>query len=614
MNEFALIGAPTVGKTTLFNALTGKQARTGNYAGVTVGIRSANIKGTHAQLYDLPGIYSLSSYSLEEKTAADFIRLRTDCLFVHVAAAANLSRALSFTRELAARGRTVLVLSMYDEFTRRGGKLDLSALSRTLGIPVFAVNGNRKKDILALKEFLFACEKNPGRLKDSFDLASCYAAPSLRLSGLDKILFHPVGCFLAFLAAVLVTFWLTFGRFSPGTYCSSLIADGTDALADALSSAMCGAPAWLRSLFTNGVIRGAGGVLCFLPQLAILEFFLILLEESGFLARAAFLTDGLFRKVGLNGRAVFSMLLGFGCTAMAVLSTRSADNEALQKKTALSLCLLPCGARMPVLLVLVNAFLPGGRWLFLAALYFGSLIASFFAAWVLNRFFPGEENFLLEMPPLRAVNGKRLLKALLFYVKNFIIRIGSAVLAVALVLWALSSFDAGLRYCADPALSLLAYLGEGLKYLFYPMGITDWRFAVGAVTGLFAKESVLSTLLVLCPEGIAAALTADQALCYAVFCALYTPCFAALAALRREIGLKYALWTAFGQTAFAFAAAYLVRTCLLLSERGLWWLAALSVPALILALAFRRKRCGGCEGCRGDKNEGVCRRIPPKTK
>ena len=187
-------------------------------------------------------------------------------------------------------------------------------------------------------------------------------------------------------------------------------------------------------------------------------------------------------------------------------------------------------------------------------------------------------------------------------------------LAVALVLWALSSFDAGLRYCADPALSLLAYLGEGLKYLFYPMGITDWRFAVGAVTGLFAKESVLSTLLVLCPEGIVAALTADQALCYAVFCALYTPCFAALAALRREIGLKYALWTAFGQTAFAFAAAYLVRTCLLLSERGLWWLAALPVPALILALAFRRKRCGGCEGCRGDKNEGVCRRIPPKTK
>lgn len=614
MSDFALIGMPNVGKTTVFNALTGEQARTGNYAGVTVGIREGKIKGTYAHLYDLPGIYSLSSYSLEEKTTADFIRSRKDCVFVQVAAAAGLARALRFTRELAARGKTVLVLSLYDEFRKRGGFLDVSALSRAIGIPVIAINGNRRSDIAALRAFLIACdERNTGYFRPSELPLSVYRPVKWKPAAADRVLFHPFGCFVAFFAAVLITFWLTFGSRSPGVLLSSLIAVGTDSLASLTAVALSGVPPWLSSLLADGIIRGVGGVLCFLPQLLMLEFFLIVLEESGFSARAAFLTDGLFRKAGLNGRAVFSMLLGFGCTAMAVLSTRSADNGRLQKKTALSLCLLPCSARMPVLLVLANAFFPEGRWLLLAALYFGATALAFLAAWCLNKLFPSEETFLLEMPPLRGVNPKRLLKALLFYAKNFIMRIGSVVAAVSVALWAFSSFDLSLHYCANPSLSLLAVVGDGLKYLFYPMGITDWRFAVCAVTGLFAKESVFSTLLVLCPEGIRAALSAEQAVCYAVFCTLYTPCVAALAALHREIGGKYATFVLFGQTAFALGAAYLTHTVFLLTARGLLWI-FLPIPLAVSAIyAVRKNKCVGCEACRTGNYERICRGKNRKT-
>lgn len=615
MFNAALIGLPNAGKTTIFNALTGEHAKTGNWHGVTVDGRSAKIKGADTVLYDLPGVYSLAAFSPEEKVTESFVKNNRDCLFLSAVPAADLERGVKTTLALAAQGlKTALVLTFYDEFVKNGGKLDLAALEKKLGVPAIAINGNRKADIKRLKAFIAGgADFTPRASATNFDLSDAFTPPEYREKFIDKILLNKYACGLCFVLAVAAVFFVTFGKNSLGAYLQTWVQFVMQYLAQLAEGALVGAgcPAALSSFLSEGVIIGAGSVMSFIPQLLLMYFFLTVMEESGFMARIAFAFDGVFKKLGLNGRAVFSVFMGFGCTAIAELSTRALDNDALKKKTALALPFVSCSARLPVYLVVINSFFTKSKVLILLLVYFGGLCLSALTAALLGKYvYKEKQTFIMEMPDMRAVGIKKVAKALLYYAKQFIMKVGGVIMLVLAALWFLKSFSPSFGYVGDDvSASLLAAAGRIIKYLFYPMGVSDWRLGVSVISGLFAKEAIVGTLGLLCPEGIAALLTPAQALAFLAFTALYTPCLSAMSAMRKEIGLKAAVLSGLSTFAFALIVGYAVYFFALLTEMAYVKPVIYIIAALVLLAAavktFTKNKCAACGKCKG-KNERNC--------
>lgn len=622
MIKAALIGCPNAGKTTLFNALTGEHAKTGNWHGVTVEAKTARIKNSDCVLCDLPGIYGLYAYSPEEKASEDYIKQNPDSLFLSVVPAADLARGIKTTAALIERGlKTALVLTFYDEFAKRGGKLDLNALKAALGVPVLAVNGNSGADIKRLKAFIGEAANLPAAAVKPVinELSKFFTPPAFKESFIDKILLNKYASPLCFLLVTAAVFFLTFGKNSPGALLQGLVASAADGFAGYVKGALGGVlPEPVTALLCDGVLEGAGGVLCFLPQLALLYLFITLLEESGFMARIAFMFDGLFRKIGLNGRAVFSVFMGFGCTAVAALSTKALDNKNLQKKAALALPFVSCSARLPIYLVLINAFFTKNKVLVLLALYMGGLLLAALTSALLDKFiYKTDKTFIMELPDMRLVGAKKLLKVLLYYLKQFIMRVGGVIMLVMISLWFTKSFSFTMEYVGlNVDRSILASLGKALKYLFYPMGVTDWRLGVSVISGLFAKEAIVGTLEILCPEGIAALMTPAQGLAFMVFCALYTPCLSALAAMKKEIGLKATAVSAAFTFVFALVSGYLTYFLSLVIQLS-YVKPALAVLAAIMVIAalikkFMFGKCARCGACRGH-DEGNCKHKKRKA-
>lgn len=664
MYKAALIGLPNAGKTTVYNALTGKNERTGNWHGVTVDSRSAKLKNSEVIIYDLPGIYGLNAFSPEEKVSENFIKINPESLFLNIIPTADLARGIKTAVELIKRGlKTAVVLTFYDEYVKRGGKLDLVKLSKLINAPVIAINANKRKDAARLARFVETTAKtlklmptanfapnrpenqrtqsaptplNQAKYSNTYaqaeqsaqeseqefynKLGQIFTAPKYREQAIDKLLLNKFWCALSFILVTAAVFFLTFGKNSIGDLMVRGIDSGMDALSAALRNTMQAAacPSVVIGLVTDGILGGVGGVLCFLPQLALLYLFLTLLEESGYMARIAFMFDGFFRKIGLNGRAVFSVFMGFGCTAMAALSTRALDNSSMQKKTVLSLPFITCSARLPIYLVLCNTFFARNKVLILIGIYIFGIIAAAITASLLNKYFYKiKQTFIMEMPDMRLPDIKKLLKVLIYYLKQFIIRIGSTIIIVITVLWLLKSFSFRLEFlsAAEIENSMLAALGKGLKYLLYPMGITDWRVSVSVITGIFAKEAVVGTLELLCPTGLIGVITPISGLAFIVFCTLYTPCLSALAAMRREIGVKLTIISAISSFIIALAAGYLTYFLSLIG--GLINIKTVLIcvaAAAVLYAAFkglRAKKCGNCAKCAEANERNNC---PKKDK
>ncbi len=561
--KILLIGNPNVGKTTLFNALTGAHNRTGNYHGVTVGAseRTSRLAGLDV-VCDLPGLYSLDGMSMEEKLAGEYIAgQKEDFLAVQVADAAYLKRSLKLTKSLLARGiPVVLALTMCKKFRARGGKIDCEKLSAQLKIRCFEVDALRKRSVKAFAEALTgmfpalsayrsACRRASVE-EETFgrEATAAYSPAPFGETKLTKLSLNAFFALPAFFLLAGLVFFLTFAEGMPGVFLKNLF----ESLIRRLSEAVGGAidSPIVRSLVCDGLISGAGSVLSFIPQIALMYLFLDFLEESGFMSALAFMTDGLFSRIGLSGRAAFSVLLGYGCTAAAVTSTRALEDKSIQRRAVSCLFFVPCSAKLPVYLTLLssvfeNTFL-GAVLLYVLGTGMGLAAAAFLKK--------DDGVFLMELADICMPDVFFVAKKLLFQIKQFIIKISTTVLVFTLVVWFLSSFSfTGVAAAED---SFLAHICGVFKYAFYPMGITDWRAAFAAVSGLIAKENIAGMLAVLFPEGIA--FSFPSACAYLTFVALIPPCVSAVTAAARELGRKAAWGYAAAQMLFAFLCAYLV--------------------------------------------------------
>ena len=607
--QVALVGNPNCGKTALFNLLTGSRQKVANYAGVTVERKSGSARlagGGALTVLDLPGAYSLAPSTPDEQVMVDAIagNLRGDVppdIIVAVVDATNLRMNLRLVLELKRLGRPIVVaLNMADVAKANGLAIDVPRLSAELGLPVVetvAVKRNGHMALLAKLEALLAGQAHaeavaaepaaalpPPSSPDALHaevrriLAACApnAARVARFQHrIDAVVMQPV-LGLALLAVVLLLMFQAV--FSWATLPMDAIKEAVAMLGQAVTGRMAEGP--LRSLIVDGVIAGLGSVLVFLPQILILFFFILALEDSGYLPRAAFLLDNVMGKVGLSGRAFIPLLSSFACAIPGIMATRSIPNPRDRLTTIMIAPLMTCSARLPVYALLIGAFVPGRsvgpfnlQGLTLFALYVAGVVSAMAVAWVLKRGFAraSYQPLLLELPPYRWPSARNLLLGLWQRAWIFMRRVGTIIFSLTVILWFLSTYPAAPEGATGAAIqySFAGQLGRVLEVVFAPVGF-NWQIAIALVPGLAAREvavSALGTVYALSATGedVADALAPMIAQTWSVATAyaliawyVFAPqCLSTLAVVKRETNTwRYPLLMAAYLFALAYAAAF----------------------------------------------------------
>ncbi len=385
----------------------------------------------------------------------------------------------------------------------------------------------------------------------------------IRSSRLDRVLTGKYTALPVFVGIMALIFWLTFNVV--GAFLQDLLAAGIEMLATAADAAMTagGVNATIHGLITEGIFEGVGSVLSFLPVIVVMFFFLSLLEDSGYIARVAFFMDKLLRKIGLSGRSIVPMLIGFGCTVPAVMSTRTLPSERDRRMTILLTPFMSCTAKLPIYAFFVQAFFPGRGALMMIGLYLlGVLVGILAAAIYKSTLFKGEAvPLVLELPNYRMPGLRNVMQLLWEKARDFLQRAFSVILVATIVVWFLSNFDLHFNPVEASRNSILAGFSGWLAPVLQPLGLGDWRIGTSLISGFMAKESVVSVMEVLfrTEGGVETALTTLSALSMLVFCLLYTPCVAAIASIRREMGGKWAVGMVLWQCGIAWLAALIVR-------------------------------------------------------
>jgi ferrous iron transport protein B len=536
LSRIALVGNPNCGKTALFNALTGSRQKVANYPGVTVERKLGNLvtpAGRRVQVLDLPGTYSLRARSPDEAITRDVVLGRqagedAPDAIVCVADATNLRQVLRLVLELKQVGRPmILAVNMFDIARHRGLEIDLEALARALGIPVVASVAVRKggtaellRRIDALAEAMPASaatvsvktggwtEPAAAEIREAHREADRILDLVVRTSGrpavwtarLDRVLLHPVAGIVILLVVLFLMFQAVFTWATPAM---DAIKDGFDWLSALVGESL--PPGMLRSLIADGIIAGVGSVLVFLPQILILFLFIILLEDFGYMARAAFLMDRLMGGAGLHGRAFIPLLSSFACAIPGVMATRVIENRRDRLTTILVAPLMTCSARIPVYTLIISAFVPHTnvagivdlQGLVMFGLYATGIVSALAVALVLKRVFwrGAVEPFLLELPNYKLPDPKNVLLGVLERARIFLRRAGTIILAMMILIWFLSSVPGAPDGATEPAInySIAGRIGHAMAPLLEPIGF-NWQISIALVPGLAAREVAVAAL------------------------------------------------------------------------------------------------------------------------
>ena len=656
----ALVGNPNCGKTTLFNELTGSSQYVGNWPGVTVEKKAGKLKGhSDIEVMDLPGVYSLSPYTLEEVITRDYLLEERPSVIVNIVDASNLERNLYLTTQILELGIPVVVaLNMMDIIRKNGDEINIANLAGELGCPVYpieAANGvgiaEMLKEAISLAEmkiktyslplFKGNLNKTLKEIESLFDdeipqhLRSWFAVKlferdekvlakhkmfhnmrvkteqiitqyedevdddaesiitnaryeyissiinrcitkkrkSHELSTSDKIDRILTNRILALPIFFLIMWFVYYVSIQTlGDLSTGFMEDTFAAISDGLGGVMeeAGVSATLQSLILDGIVGGVGAVLGFVPQIMILFFFLSFLEDCGYMARVAFIMDRIFRRFGLSGKSFIPMLIGSGCSVPGIMASRTIENEQDRKMTIMLTPFIPCSAKMPVFVLFAAALFPEQSWVG-PSMYFWGIAMVIFSGILLKKTstFGGKPApFVMELPQYHMPTIKGVMIHMWERARSFIVKAGTIIFIASAMVWMLQTFNFSLEM-VDPEESMLASIGTAIAPIFAPMGFGTWQAAFAAISGFLAKEVVVSTFAILAGLGEAAEedpnliqvmqtmFTPASAYAFMVFTLLASPCFAAIGAIRREMGSWK--WT-FAALAYQTGLAYIMAT------------------------------------------------------
>ncbi len=663
---FALVGNPNCGKTTMFNEITGSTQYVGNWPGVTVEKKEGKAKRfkQDIKIVDLPGIYSLSPYTMEEVIARDYIIDQKPDVVINIVEATNIERNLYLTTQLMELGVPVIVaLNMMDALEAKGDIIDIPLLEKCFGVPVVPTSASKGRGVQELMEKALNIAQSAAvkeeqsvnilydegiekciseveasvtkdlkgsfnsrwvaiklleddeRVKEKLNIPAALrenvklcceslnkqydndvetiiadnryrfisviiskvvkkkSGTSLTASDkIDKVVTNRILAIPIFFAIMWLVYYVsisTLGDYTIG-WVEWLIGNAIGGTVEAWLEA-AGAAEWLHGLIIDGVIGGIGGVMVFVPQLMILFFFISLLEDSGYMARVAFIMDRIFRKFGLSGKSFIPMLIGTGCSVPGIMATRTIENDKDRKMTIILTPFIPCGAKWPVFAMFIAAFFTGMAWV-APALYITGIGVAILSGIILkSTILKGEAApFVMELPEYRLPKLKGVLIHMWDRGKAFMIKAGTIIFVASGVIWLMQSFDFSFSM-VEAENSMLASMGKVIAPVFSPLGFGEWKAAVATVTGLLAKEVVVATLGILQGIGevaeddpsllsnISQSFTPLSAFSFMIFTLIAAPCFAAIGAMKREFNSWKWTFIALGyQTGLAWVLGTLV--------------------------------------------------------
>ena len=616
--RIALTGNPNSGKTTMYNALTGRNEKVGNWAGVTVEKKESLIKksyydGTEELIaVDLPGAYSMSPFTSEESITSAYVKNENPDAIINIVDATNLSRSLFFTTQLLELGIPVVVaLNKSDINEKKDTQIDVEALSNKLGCPVIKTVSTSSghtglKDVVTKAASLKGCEQKAPYVQEDIDLhnkSEVEAADRKRFDfvksivssvekrkvltkeknsqdKIDAVLTNPWRGIPIFALVMFGVFYIS--QSTLGTWIADWLVSWIETFQEWVAGLVENANPFLQSLLVDGIIGGVGAVVGFLPLVMVMYFLIALLEDCGYMARATIVLDPIFKRVGLSGKSVIPMVIGTGCAIPGIMACRTIRNERERRATAMLTPFMPCGAKLPVIALFVGAFFPDTPWVGtlmyfvgIALILLGALLVKAITGYKYRKSF-----FIIELPEYKLPSLKRATISMLGRGKAYIIKAGTIILVCNTIVQIMQSFDWHLQVVEEgmESTSILASIASPIAVILVPIvGIAAWQLAAAAVTGFIAKENVVGTLavcyglsafidteeLALVGDGnvvaSAMAITKVAALAYLMFNLYTPPCFAALGAMNSEMQSKKWLWGGIAlQLGTGYTIAFLV--------------------------------------------------------